>query len=1317
MATPLEKPKASVSNSEFKFNYDIFLSFRGLNTRKTFTDHLYHALNRAGFRTFRDHDGVERSENINSELQKAIKHSKMSVIVFSEDYVSSNACLFEVHTILEQCKKSDHFILPVFYDVDPARVKEQATDLEEKELTEKAKGWSAALKEVASMAGMVLRNQADGYEAKFIEEIVEVLISKLTTKHLRVPDHLIGMDSRTKHINWWFKNRTTGVGILVICGMGGIGKTTIAKVVYNSNCGRFDASSFLTNIREISKVPNGLVRLQRQLLSSILKKEEHKVNDVDDGCRRLQYVLTNKRVLLVLDDVDEEDQLHALFGQREWFSPGSKIIITTRFRNLLNADKIYEFKPEALSIIESLELFSWHAFGQNHPIQEYLAISKMFVQHCEGLPMALQVLGSSMRKKSLDVWKSALRKLEALSDNKILEKLEISFDSLQDNHHKNIFLDIACFFAGKKKNDTIAILDGCGYYTLAGIHNLIDRNLLTIENGKLGMHHLLQDMGKQIVSRESRYPEEHSRIWHDKESFNILNEKNGTKKIEGLTFDLNVLKKDEFESINFAHHSEHSHVHPELRNSKVVVFETNAFEKMCNLRLLKLSCVQLSGPYEAFPRRLRWLYWRGFSSEYMPCGFPIEKLVALDMRYNNLKQVLKGAKVLGLMKILNLSHSPKLAETPDFSRIPNLEKLILKDCPRLVAVNESIVELQRIYSLNFEDCKNLRKLPRNISMVESLEELNISGCSNLIGAVEELKKMRSLRVLHADRLNVNQLLTMKVESQASIWPFSKPKKSIQISLASLPSSLVHLSLAHCNLTDDAFPRDLGMLSKLQHFCLVGNSISTLPNCIKDLTGLQTLDLSWCPKLQHILWPAITLEKLVVTECRKLKKISYETSSRIKSISHGACMSLDYVQGGFKILPVAKVDVELLNNIGFFNLDLMANVEAFIVNHIVWSRKKCPIQILYEYCVFSTYFPGREVPHWFSNKNDGSTLTFTMTSSPRRRIQGVNLCLVYTVPEDIDWLPGPFHVNISNKSRDIETVYTPRCYGIPEAGGDMVWLSHWLPKILFKEGDEVQIMFGLNVDGQIKECGVHLLYFVEEKEIFQYFKTIHCSWDSNMIRFLGLADGGQREERDEEQQKQEGEEGSYGVVMKEKTAPERSGTRTSVVKPQSEEENALWRIEKLQKEKSKMEIRLSKDEIDAQHHKIYDPFSQQGDESCRIQLLEKEECELKIENVKKELEIHQLKDQMSKMKETMAAMQKQLHDAQEVALKQEVEHTKAMELKDATIAEMNDKITELVNEKDLLIDKLDDREAHDALQHVKQKNEAYQIRWFGMFKAN
>ncbi|GFS34317.1 hypothetical protein Acr_00g0033240 [Actinidia rufa] len=394
------------------------------------------------------------------------------------------------------------------------------------------------------------------------------------------------------------------------------------------------------------------------------------------------------------------------------FFPGSKVIITTRLGNLLNADEVYQvYKPEKFSTDEALELFSWHAFGENKPIQGYKELSEMFVQYCEGLPLALQVLGSSVRRKSLDVWKN--------------------------KNDKNVFLEIACFFVGKKKNDTITILDGCDYYTLAGIHNLCDRNLLTIENGKLRMHHLLQDMGKQIVCRESDYPQERSRIWQHKESFNILNEKDGTKKIEGLTFDLNVLKKDEFETV---HRSGFSYEHPKLRNLKVVNIETNAFEKMCNLRLLKLSCVQLSGTYEVVPKRLRWLYWRSFSSEYIPYGFPMDKMVALEMRYSNLKQVWKGAKVLGSLKMLNVSHSPKLAKTPDFSGIPCLEKLILKDCPSLVEVDESIVKLQRIFLLNLRDCKNLRKLPRNISMVESLEELNISGCSNLIGANKGAKE-------------------------------------------------------------------------------------------------------------------------------------------------------------------------------------------------------------------------------------------------------------------------------------------------------------------------------------------------------------------------------------------------------------------------------------------------------------------------------------------------------------------------------------------------------------------------------------------------
>ncbi|KAI8532557.1 hypothetical protein RHMOL_Rhmol11G0223000 [Rhododendron molle] len=160
---------ASSSNSEFQAVYDIFLSFRGLDTRKKFTDHLYEALKREGFEIFRDNEGIERGENIKTELQKAIWNSSMSVIVLSKTYATSKSCLFEIQTILEhRRKKSDHIILPVFYEVDPGEIKEQAKKLdfgEDKATVEEVEGWIAALKEVASMAGMVSGNQTDGMDS------------------------------------------------------------------------------------------------------------------------------------------------------------------------------------------------------------------------------------------------------------------------------------------------------------------------------------------------------------------------------------------------------------------------------------------------------------------------------------------------------------------------------------------------------------------------------------------------------------------------------------------------------------------------------------------------------------------------------------------------------------------------------------------------------------------------------------------------------------------------------------------------------------------------------------------------------------------------------------------------------------------------------------------------------------------------------------------------------------------------------------------------------------------------------------------------
>ncbi|KAG5531241.1 hypothetical protein RHGRI_026006 [Rhododendron griersonianum] len=208
------KKRASSSNSELEGGYDIFLSFRGEDTRMKFTDHLYEALERAGFNTFRDEEKINKGKTIKSELRKGIRNSKMSVVVLSENYASSKSCLFELRTILKRRKKSGHYVLPVFYEVEPHEIKKQAEKLDFRKMkakVEKVNKWSAALKKVAGINGVVFGNQSNRYEAKCIRKIVGILKSKKAGKHPRVGNHLVPMAPNIlplKDINLNSKNYT-----------------------------------------------------------------------------------------------------------------------------------------------------------------------------------------------------------------------------------------------------------------------------------------------------------------------------------------------------------------------------------------------------------------------------------------------------------------------------------------------------------------------------------------------------------------------------------------------------------------------------------------------------------------------------------------------------------------------------------------------------------------------------------------------------------------------------------------------------------------------------------------------------------------------------------------------------------------------------------------------------------------------------------------------------------------------------------------------------------------------------------------------------
>ena len=366
------------------------------------------------------------------------------------------------------------------------------------------------------------------YESKVIQEIIGRICPELYHEFSSGSEEFVGMDSRVEEMLGSYLGEGLGdVRFVGICGMGGMGKTTLAKEIFIRISGKFEASSFIENVREETK-NQGLVSLQKQLLSKILMEREINIWNDSEGINVIRSRLCNKKVFIVLDDVDGEEQLRALAGKHDWFGPGSRIIVTSRDSHLLIRCGVnYIYTTEGLSYNDALKLFSLKAFDKPHPKENFVNLSMFFVNYAKGLPLALKVLGSLLFNKTKNEWKSALNKLKAEFDENIMNILQISFDGLKDTQ-KALFLDIACFFKGKNKDCIKDVLESFGYYPDYNIGVLIEKSLITTGSyGILWMHDLLQDMGQEIVRRESSgKPGRRSRLWFDKDVIRVL--KNNT---------------------------------------------------------------------------------------------------------------------------------------------------------------------------------------------------------------------------------------------------------------------------------------------------------------------------------------------------------------------------------------------------------------------------------------------------------------------------------------------------------------------------------------------------------------------------------------------------------------------------------------------------------------------------------------------------------------------------------------------------------------------------------------------------------------------
>ncbi|XP_059667698.1 disease resistance protein L6-like [Cornus florida] len=919
---------SSTSNPLPSAPYEVFLSFRGPDTRYAFTDFLYNDLVDARIRTFRDDNELRKGEEIGPELLRAITESKISISIFSKNYASSKWCLRELAKMWECRTSMGQIILPIFFDVEPSDVRHQ-TGTYKKAFNEHqrhfdgdtVRGWREALKGVGALKGWDLNKETGGHQGKLVKMVVSKVLLELKKNYMVVTDRLVAIDHHIEEVSRLLDFHSSDVRIVGIHGMGGLGKTTIAKVIYNKLSKSFEHCSFLADVREISQ-QKGLVNLQIQLNSKILKRKGLDIDTVNDGHQMTKDTVFGKKVLIVLDDVAESSQFEMLVGERDWYGSGSRFIVTTRNKKVLDDLKVDgAYEPPTMEPYYSLQLFSKHAFREDFPPDDYDLLSKDVASTAAGLPLALEIIGSLLCGRGKAVWKDTLKKLRKRPDDKVQAILRISYEAL-DYEQKQIFLDIAClpigvdkriaeyfeFPGGMDKGVAFYMWDACEFFPESGIDVLFLMSLVKFEDGDfLWMHDQLIGLGREIVRQENfKEPGERSRLWSHEEAMDVLEGRMGTKKVEVLCLDFKF-------------------GYPGL------CFTSEVFTELSNLRFLKVDCAELTGDFKHLLSKLRWLHWQNCPGKFTPTSLCLKNLVILDLSCSRITNDWKAWSQIMMsrkLKILDLSYCNCLTRTPDFSTFGSLERLILKGCGSMIHIDPSIGNLIHLRVLDISGSA-ITKFPDAIGNLKELEIINASSCSlqgkipSSIGRLSSLKilnlmltKISHLPVSICGLCDLQTLDLYGCRELQSLPQLPHSLTSLRVTckqmeaFPSLPNltSLKKLHLEECrNLAE--VPGNLGKLSELETLTLIKTSIRSLPAGIGGLRRLNQLEINSCKNIRCIMGLPSGLHKLSVNFCDSFERLPDLSNLEILSeLKLSACPELVGIQGFGKLKLLTSLEV-------------------------------------------------------------------------------------------------------------------------------------------------------------------------------------------------------------------------------------------------------------------------------------------------------------------------------------------------------------------------------------------------------------------------
>ncbi|GKB84929.1 TMV resistance protein N-like protein isoform X1, partial [Tanacetum coccineum] len=854
LITSSSSSSSSATAATGRWTYNVFLSFHGEDTRNNFVDHLYAALDQAGIYTFKDDKKLQRGESIPLELVKAIQESMVAVVVFSRNYANSSWCLEELVNIMECQHLIGQKVLPVFYDVKPSDVRGQKRSFHSafeqhgvslKDNMEKVKIWREALVTAANLSGWDVHKTANGHEAECIKQIVRYILSYTESCPA---ENLIGMESRVEHVKELLSKRGDDVCMVGIWGMGGIGKTTIARAVYRQIWYQFEGSSFLEDVRENGSDKKGLKKLQEKLLSEILMDKDFKVKDCDDGICQIQRKLGRKKVLIVLDDVDNFKLLELLVGAYERFGPGSRIIITTRDEHLLSYAQ-EKYAPQLLMETEATRLFSRYAFKANLPPKAYKEVSAVVVSHTGHLPLALKVLGSHFCGRSLEFWKSAINVLARIPHKEINGILKVSFDGLNILEQK-IFLLVACFFKGRIIREVTRILDSLCLEAKSGIKVLIEKSLLTISyDGTLDMHDLIEEMGRCIVLKCNP----NNMVWVAEEIKEVMTTTTRLKTVEAI-----------------------------VDTEGMTSFSAEVLNSMKKLKLLEVRGYFTWSEPTCLPEQLRWISWTRYPFESLRITSMIN-LVGLEIAIGYIEQLQIDKKViLTNLKFINLLASSSITSFPDVSGLPNLERLELSGCEQLVDVHESVFLHERIILLDLTDCSNLDIHPP-FNRMKSLLNLRLHNCKSIQRFPKISKETGRLSVLDMDGCEMMRRLPSSISLLTSLTVLTVKKYNLDLSSTFTEKQCIQgltplsclrlLDLEGNNIEDDDFPRDLyNTWPSLEELGLSWNPMNSVPTCISQLSHLKYLNLSHCTNLKELRQLPSLIQILIADNCTSLEKI-------------------------------------------------------------------------------------------------------------------------------------------------------------------------------------------------------------------------------------------------------------------------------------------------------------------------------------------------------------------------------------------------------------------------------------------------------------